>query len=493
LALRHHARALLCVYAVALAYFSFYPFEFVDQLEDFVARLRHSIEAPFDITGVSRHVLTFALFGFLLAMAFPDTRPRHAATLLALLFGLSIAVELIQAAIPARHSRAGDVLIHFVSGSVGVGVATLVTIRSRRMASLRSAGRPLWIVFLVFTLLASAVVILIVHPFGTSLATWRADFPIALGNEPTGDRPWRGRLHGLAIYDRALAPEEIAQLAGASFDAAEGAELRHALQPLVMTAFDEGSGPIAESTARDTPPLAFGMSGTERIQWLEERSGLALTESDAMLQTLQPTAWLAHRLRDTAAVTVEVVCATRSTAQVGPARILAWSVGPGRGNLSIGQRRAALILRVRTPTSPLNGARHEAIWYGVFRDAMPRHIVLTYDGRHMRAFIDGEEHFQIDPYQPIELTLRRDNWRVPVAIVLLLYVSLGICGYMLSPRLSRTRRVAVTGLLGLMVPAATVLALKFWSHPAPELAALIPLAAAAIFIGDVIGAKTVNN
>ena len=44
------------------------------------------------------------------------------------------------------------------------------------------------------------------------LSGWAHDFPLVFGNEVTGDRPWRGHLYDLAIYERALTHEEIAAL-----------------------------------------------------------------------------------------------------------------------------------------------------------------------------------------------------------------------------------------------------------------------------------------
>ena len=41
------------------------------------------------------------------------------------------------------------------------------------------------------------------------LSTWD-DYGFALGNEMTGDRPWLGELHLIAIFDRALSADEIA-------------------------------------------------------------------------------------------------------------------------------------------------------------------------------------------------------------------------------------------------------------------------------------------
>ncbi|MEM9599125.1 MAG: LamG-like jellyroll fold domain-containing protein, partial [Acidobacteriota bacterium] len=44
-----------------------------------------------------------------------------------------------------------------------------------------------------------------------SLAGWDSAYPLLLGNETTGDRPWLGELHLVAIYDRALDSGEITQ------------------------------------------------------------------------------------------------------------------------------------------------------------------------------------------------------------------------------------------------------------------------------------------
>ena len=42
-----------------------------------------------------------------------------------------------------------------------------------------------------------------------NLSTWNKSFPLALGNEPTGDRPWLGEFHLVAIYDRSLPVNDI--------------------------------------------------------------------------------------------------------------------------------------------------------------------------------------------------------------------------------------------------------------------------------------------
>ncbi|MBN1675109.1 MAG: FecR domain-containing protein [Kiritimatiellae bacterium] len=46
---------------------------------------------------------------------------------------------------------------------------------------------------------------------GGRFSNWDPRLPLVLGNELTGDRPWLGELHLVAVYNRALSPAEIRQ------------------------------------------------------------------------------------------------------------------------------------------------------------------------------------------------------------------------------------------------------------------------------------------
>jgi hypothetical protein len=57
---------------------------------------------------------------------------------------------------------------------------------------------------------------------GGDLSNWDESYRLALGNELTGDRPWLGELHLVAIYDRALSQAEVSQNFEAGVDGAVG-------------------------------------------------------------------------------------------------------------------------------------------------------------------------------------------------------------------------------------------------------------------------------
>ena len=49
-------------------------------------------------------------------------------------------------------------------------------------------------------------------------AAWNPDFPLVVGNEDGGERPWDGDIHLLAVYDRALSELEVAENFAAGAD-----------------------------------------------------------------------------------------------------------------------------------------------------------------------------------------------------------------------------------------------------------------------------------
>jgi hypothetical protein len=50
------------------------------------------------------------------------------------------------------------------------------------------------------------------HSFPGHPNNWDSSYRLALGNELSGDRPWLGTYHKVAIYDQALAPGEVTEL-----------------------------------------------------------------------------------------------------------------------------------------------------------------------------------------------------------------------------------------------------------------------------------------
>jgi len=91
---------------------------------------------------------------------------------------------------------------------------------------------------------------------GGRFTNWDPSYPLVLGNEATGNRPWNGKIFYVAIYDRALSEREIHKnyLAGLAWD-----ELPSKLDPLtsdglvVRYLFEERKGDkVGDDSNTDT-------------------------------------------------------------------------------------------------------------------------------------------------------------------------------------------------------------------------------------------------
>ena len=107
--------------------------------------------------------------------------------------------------------------------------------------------------------------------------------------------------------------------------------------------------------------------------------------------TRAPPEWVAAAMR---ARELKVDLQVRSLApeQAGPARIMTLSLDPGRRNFTIGQEKADLILRLRSPASDLNGTVDGAPVASVpdvFQSMEWRNIELRVGPGQLELLVDG--------------------------------------------------------------------------------------------------------
>jgi hypothetical protein len=114
---------------------------------------------------------------------------------------------------------------------------------------------------------------------GGDPSNWDDGFRLALGNELTGDRPWRGELHRVALYARALDAAEVARFAKAGRDKAPA-------EPVVLYEFREGAGQIVRDTSGTGTPLNLQVKDASTVQWLDG-GGLRITGS-ALIASANP-------------------------------------------------------------------------------------------------------------------------------------------------------------------------------------------------------------
>jgi len=126
-----------------------------------------------------------------------------------------------------------------------------------------------------------------------------------------------------------------------------------------------------------------------KVRWLGASNGIEFSQEGQVL-SLSPIESLCGRLLAGTGFTLEVLVATDSPDQTGPARIVSYSLDPGNRNFTLGQLKKRLVMRLRTTETDLNGVQPHVEVGGVFGFTGPQHIVVTYDFSEQEIFVNGE-------------------------------------------------------------------------------------------------------
>ena len=119
---------------------------------------------------------------------------------------------------------------------------------------------------------------------GGDMSNWDLGYRLAVANEIGAERPWLGEMYLLALYDRALSPEEIAQNRSAGSGASNAGQLAVGPQAELRLTATIGQGIVANSDGFDVMNL-----GGESLQWSAQvdQAWLSLATSNGQLQPTQ--------------------------------------------------------------------------------------------------------------------------------------------------------------------------------------------------------------
>ncbi len=379
---------ILLLALLGIAYLTLFPFRFDFSPTIVFHRSPFLLSSSVKLSGyldIFLNVLLFVPFGFGIAA---HARKRGLAIgssfLLALAAGAccSYLVELLQFYIRARDSGWEDVFTNTTGSVAGCLLFQLCGGPLLRLASSWEDALQGWLSTPRAALLLAAYFAVW---FGVSarlqretrLNNWDPQAILSVGNDASGQNPWRGQVFRLQIWNRALSEQEIRGLAGqpsANLDS-----------PGVLASYDFTGSPPHPDQRKLLPPLN-GEPPEESVQpWLS---------------TKVPAESLMQEIMKTSQFTVHVVCAPASGSDVN-GRIVAFSKSAGNVNFLLREEGDALVFRLRNPLSTRRALLGLA-WYlrGVFAPGEKRDIVASYDGADEFVYLDGErvpEEYRLSP------------------------------------------------------------------------------------------------
>ncbi len=319
---------------------------------------------PLNLRDVPLNVLLFIPFGFGLSGVLVRRGRRSGIWPRVLLIGLALStmLETLQMFMPERVPSPADVLANGIGALLGYGLYRAWAMGFGRALDRYATRRNL---ILGLTLYALGAALLTAYLYrSVRLSNWDASFPLVVGNEAVGKRQWSGRVERL-------------ELASGLRDS-----------PDYVARYDlDGEAPFAAADGNPVPPL----------DW---RDGPATPQTGAGVQ-VGPGEWLATdapfsdftvAARGFNSFTIRAAVASDDPQQHGPARIVSVSADAERRNVTLGQERDALIIRLRTPAGGENGQMPEVLVPGVFADGRLRRIVVTYDAPTLQVSVDDDEY-----------------------------------------------------------------------------------------------------
>ncbi|WP_088240894.1 VanZ family protein [Calothrix rhizosoleniae] len=194
-----------------------FPFNFSQKLIPEITNISYAFRHKTDLTDSVNNVLLFIPFGFGLSNVINKYR-KNIIELILIIFiassGLSFTVEFLQILLPSRSTTIADIVNNSIGGLLGflcfhiwkykiINSIWLFLEKIRNSLSIKTtilAG----ITYTIFCLIIAANL-----PIITSLSNWDNRLFLHIGNEGTGDRPWRGNIYELVIADRSISPIEV--------------------------------------------------------------------------------------------------------------------------------------------------------------------------------------------------------------------------------------------------------------------------------------------
>lgn len=432
---------------------SLWPFIPVPSLGDWARQCRFALSwrigEPVINTLVER-ALSLIPLGFLTFRVIRRRRPARALRRAAGLTCTGILVlEALQTIVHARHARITDAALGFLAALIGILLAARCPPRVEGIIprGLRFAKR-LGLAPIGIAGLALSAGIAYLH-LAAGLQGWDRGYPLVLANEATLDRPWRGRLFGVAIYPRALAASEVARLATLDFSPANN-PLRRAFDPAALYGLDR----LSVSPEGAVRPRAGATAPALRVHG----DIASIRQLDECLEVIRPAALISERaaaglaeeITRAEAISIETLFAPADIDQSGPARIISFAVDPFHCNFTLAQARTALVVRLRTPVMGDNGTR---VPFGTRTGtiaARPHHVVVTFANGTLRIYVDGRE-----PWRPLHLywpssVLMRGTWAAGgITLAALLFFPLGLA----AGWIQKSRRAGPALGLGLLLAA----------------------------------------
>jgi VanZ family protein len=443
-------RLLVIASIITVAIATLYPFNFSIPQNFSVSTIFTSFDNTSFFNDQINNVLLFMPLGFGLASIFQRHQVKALLQILLVIIAgasLSFSVELLQSFLPSRSPTPADILNNTIGAFVGLGCFYFCDSQSFRKiigsienSYFSNSKKKIFFLFTGYILLTFAIGMSWQN--NISLREWNANFPLILGNESTGNRPWEGYISQISFIDEVVSNNQVKLIL-------TNQNYLFKNQNLLIASYDfNGENNYQDKTGK-LPDLLW-QGELPKLEKRDTKKGIFLTPS-SWLKSAESAKIINQRIGETSKFTVITTIAAANYNQAGPARIISLSGDSLHRNLTIGQANQDLQLRLRTPITGQNGSEIKISVPKVFADTNNHQIVITYSKGIINVYVDKYDNV----YKFNLLELLPNNQKIFAYAVS--FLPLGLCLAVLSiitKRKFNLNRIILA--IGILLPSLIV-------------------------------------
>lgn len=298
-------------------------------------------------------------------------------------FLISLSIELCQIFLPRSFSGI-DIFANTVGACIGAWLAypTKRFDTQEILKKLYDRGQFFYTrVVIIYCVVAT--IILMIPVFINTFSNWNNRFHLLFGNEATLNRPWRGIIYKLSIFNRKLDKQAIQMLYQLNFQTETPLELSNGL--------------LAEYIFDHQQLKTFGvlkdklvLNPQQQLSFNFEDQGGIILKDNSIISTNMPATELVHSIQKTNQLSIAIWLKPDNLQQKGPARIVSLSKNTDHRNFTLGQSGSMLNFRVRTPLTGLNGSEVDLTTYPMLTINEPQFVVATFHRGESKLFYNGK-------------------------------------------------------------------------------------------------------
>lgn len=386
---KYRNRILTVVYLMYLFILTLSPFHFsMKHLHEFSDKNIVDLIYAFiyiNSGDIIANLLLFLPLGFLFYYSFQKD-PEIKILFKAMIIGgmLSFIIEFLQLFLD-RSTNITDIAMNAIGSGAGFIIAILWQRNHSKIPKISKKIIRNTHFFVLMLYSVFVIMICLLPRRYTSTKWWNPDYPLLIGNEGTSDRPWRGDVYFIALFQKALRAREAHALYLSILDS-NSVNCRQSMGLIAAYPLTEGQGDTIHDTSTDSDQIS--LTGNA-LQWISGRGIRSLGE---LIHSITPSNKITDAVKQSQEFSVEIWCRPENLIQGGPARIISLSPDVSKRNFCLAQESDELHFRFRTYIAGSNGSQVNLRAANVLNSITKYHFIATFSHGVEQLYVNGKRH-----------------------------------------------------------------------------------------------------